>query len=208
MAARLQQFSVTEGDSAWQILHAYKEVHGPETRAKMFQHALEEVHHASEFERVAMRFTLAPPARPRPKRIPIYDPSTEKQALVHFLAFAHVGEQDVFNQFSSYAAAVGDEEVRDVFLESKRDEQGHVGLTLQMLRRTAPTDRLSSMTILRVRLRRLYEGWLRFSAFIGHGPTGTLLSVLYLTSGAVLSRWCRGLFVAVSPTGTIPRTAK
>jgi hypothetical protein len=152
-----------------------------------------------------MRFTPGQPARPRPERIPIFDPSTQEHPMVEFLAFAHVGEQDVFDQFSSYASAVGDEQVRDVFLESKRDEQGHAGLTLQMLRRTAPTASASKWAIRRVRFRRLYEAWLRFSAFIGHGPTGVLLSVLYLASGTFLSRWCRGLLLSPTEARGIPQ---
>ncbi len=193
LAAGLQQFSVTEMDSAWQILHAMREVSDPVTRAKMFQHALEEVHHSAEFDRVSKQFTPVPPPKMRPVRIPIYDEEAGSSAMVDFLAFAHVGESDVFYQFSSYAAAIGNDRASEVFEEAKRDERGHASLTLALLRDVAPNKSTVRRVVLRMRWKRAYESWLRFSSHIGEFTSAILLGAMYLFFAPFVTPVCRRL---------------
>jgi len=189
-SAGLERFAITETDSVWQILLTLKAVSDPKVRAKVFQHALEEAHHASEFTRVAAGICAVPPHRPRPERIPIYDESRGDQALADFMAYAHVGEQDVFDQFSSYAAGVGLPEAAAVFHEAKKDERGHAALTLHFLKGLLPSPRAVRMRIVKTRFRRAYEGWLRFSKNIGEGPMTLLLSLSYLGAGLLAAPSC------------------
>ena len=185
-AQRLTSFSATEMDSAWQILRAMGGTADPKLRSRMFQHALEDVHHASEFSRIAGKLEARPRVQPRPARIQIYKGAQEPNALRDFMAFAHVGEHDVARQFQAYAAAIGNVDARDVFLQNWQDEKRHAGLTLQLLRRTSATPADAKWAIRKVRLQRLYETWLRASAVIGEWPPRIVLSVLYLLAGLPL----------------------
>ncbi len=186
-ARGLMRFSVTELDSGWQILHALEAVDDPQTRAKVLQHALEEIHHASEFERVASSYCPELPPRPLPERDPLFVREDGVDGLATFLAYAHVGEVDVFDQFASYAAGIGDCEARSVFREAKLDENGHVGLTWELL---VPLlgEAAARRRVWRIRGRRIYEAWLRFSTALGEIPSGALLGAIYYVFGAVLAQ--------------------
>jgi len=186
-ARGLQRFAVTELDSAWQILHALDAVDEPKLRAKMLQHALEELHHAAEFDRVSRGLVPAQPPRPFMERAPIFDPDAPGGALAAFAAYAHVGEVDVFDQFSAYAAGIGDGEARGVFREARLDERGHAGMTWDILVEATGDERAARRLVWRTRGRRAYEAWLRFSKSIGEVTTGLLLTVLYAIFGALFA---------------------
>ncbi len=185
LATRLQRFGVTEADSGWQILHALEAVDDPKTRAMVLQHALEEIHHAAEFTRVSRGWLAELPTRPLPERDPLFEKEDGVQGLVGFLAYAHVGEIDVFDQFASYAAGVGAPEVADVFLEAKLDEYGHVGLTWNLLN-TLVDEKQAKWEVFKVRAMRVYEAWLRFSKGIGDVSFAVILSALYLVFGPLM----------------------
>jgi len=182
MARGLQRFAVTENDSVWQLLWAICHVRAPEVRAKVFQHALEEAHHASEFDRISRALYSRCLMRPVTERKSLLDLDSA-HPVMNFMAYAHVGENDVFGQFDAYAAAVGRPEIQAVFNDSKLDERGHAGLTLQLCRRAAPSLSAARKAIFKVRLRRAYDDWLRFSKHLGEFTSGVILSVLYLTLG-------------------------
>ncbi|MFZ5478004.1 MAG: hypothetical protein ACOZNI_14615 [Myxococcota bacterium] len=181
-AARLLRFGVTETDSQWQILHALDAVDDPLTRAKMLQHALEEAHHASEFRAVALAVADALPPKPLPARAPIYVPET---GLAEFVAYAYVGELDVFRQFDAYAAGIGDPDARRVFREAKLDELGHVGLTWGLLTGVEPVA-AANRRVRWIRLRRLWDTWLRFGKALGDVNAAVVLGALYAIFGAPL----------------------
>ncbi len=185
LATRLLRFAVTESDSGWQILNALQAVDDPKVRAMVLQHALEEIHHASEFTRASKPWLAELPARPLPERDPLFEMEEGVDGLVFFLAYAHVGELDVFDQFASYAAGVGAPEVADVFLEAKLDEYGHISLTWTLLTSLVDEKR-ARREVLKVRGRRVYEAWLRFSKGIGDVSFAVLLSTLYLVFGPLL----------------------
>ncbi len=191
MASRLKYFSVMEADSAWQLLHALEQIDDPPTRALVLQHTLEELHHASEFDRVASQYEASHPPKPLLHRDPILDPLKGEDAAPAFLAHAHVGEKDVFDQFNSYAAGIGDCPARSVFLEAKKDELGHVGLTHKLLLAIVGSPKEADRWIRRARLRRAWESWLRFSRRLGEIPMRVLLTVLYVL-GLLGGAWaCR-----------------
>lgn len=190
LAARLARFGVTESDSGWQILHVLDHVDDPALRRKVLQHALEEVHHAHEFDRAARPIHHELPPRPKPERDPLYDPETGTEGLVGFVAYAYVGEWDVFDQFDSYAAGLGECEAQSVFREAKLDEYGHVQLTWDILTSLVDEKR-ARWEVFKIRARRIYEAWLRFSKGLGTVNFTVLLSALYLLFGPLLALPCR-----------------
>ena len=100
----LHRFSVTEADSAWHFLNALSYVDQPAIRARLFNNALEEVHHAALFAQAAKDVSQTPIHLPIQERGRIYDP---QKGLQHFFAFVYVGEKDVYDQFSAYTSAIG-----------------------------------------------------------------------------------------------------
>ena len=175
MGSRLRFFSVMEADSAWQLLYALDAVDDPSTGALVLQHALEEVHHACEFERVAMAYRSAPPPRPLPRRRPIFERERGPEAWPEFFAHAHVGENDVFQQFDAYTKGVGDCPARSVFTEAKKDERGHAGLTYKLLLIYSGTPDKANAFVRRARRARAWETWLRLSRRLGSIPARLFL---------------------------------
>lgn len=186
-AARLLRFGVTEMDSAWQILHALDRIDDPALRARVLQHALEEVHHAREFTRVALHVSDTLPPRPLPEREPILE---SHAGLAGFVAYAHVGEQDVFDQFDAYAAGIGDTEARSVFREAKLDELGHVSLTWSILTSVVP-EREARRMVWKIRAERLWDVWLRFGKMLGEINATVVLSIIYAVAAPLCARPAR-----------------
>ncbi len=190
-ATQLQRFSVTEADSAWQILYTLDHLDDPQLRCKVLQHALEEVHHANEFDRVSREYCPELPEKPICERQPLFLVEKGKQGLIDFVAYAHVGEKDVFDQFDSYAAAIGECEAQSVFREAKLDEEGHVGLCMGILKTLVDGDEAARSVVRKTRWRRLYETWLRGGHAMGDTMLGVLLSAVYLTFGVLMTWSCR-----------------
>lgn len=180
MADRLASFAAIEADSAWQFLHALDAVADPERRVDLFNNALEEVHHAALFERAARAYATRPPAVAPDERVPIYDPA---QGLLPFLAYAYVGEKDVLDQFEAYHAAVGPGAAREAFQSAMGDEADHVELAMALLRELFGSEAAIRAQVRRIRRRRAWESWLRFSKRLGEFSTGLLLSVVYFAFG-------------------------
>ncbi len=183
-ASRLARFGVTEADSAWQILHALEAVDDPHLRCKILQHALEEVHHASEFSRVARPH--APELLPRllPPREPIFRRERGLEGLVTFAAYACVGEEDVLSQFDAYAAGIGDGEARAAFREARFDEQGHVGLCRSLLVGLVGEAR-ARRELRWARARRLWEAWTRLGRDIGELSSILIFGLIYVVFGVI-----------------------
>lgn len=184
-ASRLMRFSATETDSAWQILDAMRHVAAPATRVRMLQHALEEVHHASEFARVSRALCPVAPRPPLAEREPLC--GDDPQGVPRFLAYAHVGERDVFDQFDAYAAGIGEGDAQRVFRESKLDELGHVGLTWSLLVEATGEPGRARRMIWSARFRRAWESWVRFSGGLGAVTSGILLAAGWAIATALLA---------------------
>lgn len=188
-AARgLAKFSAIEADSAWQFLHALDAVDDPAQRASLFNNALEEVHHAALFERAATFYTDAPPDKPRPERKALYDPA---KGLTYFLAYVYVGEQDVYNQFGSYCAAIGPGPAQDAFRSAREDEDGHVEIAMAILRKEIGSESAIRRKVAGIRLRRGWEAWLRFSKALGEISSGVALGAVYFVFGPLAAWKCR-----------------
>ena len=178
----LHRFSVTEADSAWHFLNALSHVDQPAIRARLFNNALEETHHASLFAQAAKDEARLPIHLPIEERGTIYDP---QKGLHHFYAFVYVGEKDVYDQFDAYASAIRTGSVSNIFSHLKEDEDGHMQFAEQRL---AAMD-LNRSAVLRhlqsIRRRRLLESWGRGARWVSDLTMTLFLSVLYFVLGAL-----------------------
>lgn len=183
-AARLARFGVTELDSAWQILHALDSMDDPATRCRVLQHALEEMHHASEFARVSQLTCAVLPPRLTPERQPIFRREKAEVGMVAYAAYACVGEEDVLAQFDAYAAGLGDGEAAGVFREARLDEHGHVGLCRGLLVALVGAKR-ARVEIRWARLRRAWEAWTRLGRDVGELGSIVVFGLLYALLGTL-----------------------
>jgi rubrerythrin len=184
----LQRFSVTEADSAWHFLHAASQVDQPAIRARLFNNALEEVHHAALFAEAARQQAQAPIHLPTEERVAIYDP---QKGLQHFYAFVYVGEKDVYDQFDAYAAAIEVASVKRIFSDLKEDEDGHMQFAEHRLAALGAKEAVIVCQVRAVRRRRVLESWARGWRRVSDLVTTLLLSALYLVFGMFTYASCR-----------------
>ncbi len=188
LASSLHRFSLVEADSAWQMLDALDAVEDPVFRVKLFNNALEEVRHAELFGKLAASYSSLPLPLAGPPRKPLFNP---KRGLAHFEAHHFIGEADVYAQFLAYAKSASSGPLRETFLAIRGDEEHHRELAYAELRQLVGSERETRKLILRIRLVRLYEAWLRLGKNMARVWSATLLSLLYLVSGPVLGPLCR-----------------
>jgi hypothetical protein len=184
----LQRFSVTEADSAWHFLHALSHVDQPAIRARLFNNALEEAHHAGLFAEAARDQARAPVQLPVDERVAIYDP---RKGLQHFYAFVYVGEKDVYDQFDAYAAAIGDPSVKSIFAHLKEDEDGHMQFAEQRLAALGTKQKVVRCQVRSIRRRRFLASWLRGWRRVSDLALTLLLSAIYFLFGVFSFASCR-----------------
>ncbi len=184
----LYRFSVTEADSAWHFLHALSQVDQPAIRARLFNNALEELHHASLFEQAARDEARAPLHIPAKERGPIYNP---QKGLQHFYAFVYVGEKDVYDQFDSYASAIKTDSIKEIFLHLKEDEEGHMQFAEQRLAMLDMNQRMVLRQVKAIRRRRLLESWGRGLRRVSDLIASLFLGAIYFSLGALGIGACR-----------------
>lgn len=188
LARSLQRFSQVEADSAWQMLEALDAVGDPLFRAKLFSNALEEVHHAAIFDKLAREYALHPLPFAAPRRQTIFD---SKRGMHEFEAHHFIGEADVYEQFLSYARAASSDRLRNAFLNIRGDEQEHQALAYSELRRMVGSRTATERLILRIRLKRLYQAWLRLGKKTAEAWLTMVLILVYLVMGPLFGPLCR-----------------
>ena len=196
--AVLQRFSVTEADSAWHFLHALSHVDQPAIRARLFNNALEEVHHAALFAEAAQSHAQATIHLPVEERVAIYD---RRKGLQHFYAFVYVGEKDVYDQFDAYAAAIAAESVKSIFSHLKEDEDGHMQFAEQRLAALGAKQGAALRQVRSIRRRRLLESWVRGWRRVSDLATTLLLGALYFLFGVFARAACRRAQESSEPAG-------
>lgn len=184
----LQRFSVTEADSAWHFLYALSHVDQPAIRARLFNNALEEVHHAALFAEAAQDQARTTIHLPVEERVAIYDPH---KGLQHFYAFVYVGEKDVYEQFDAYAAAIGAQSVQSIFSHLKEDEDGHMQFAEQRLAALGTKKGVVVRQVRSIRRWRLLESWVRGWRRVSDAGSTLLLSALYFVFGVFACASCR-----------------
>lgn len=188
LATSLNRFSQVEADSSWQMLQALDATKDRSFKAELFNNALEEVHHAALFGKLAKEFSSVPPTLAAPRRQQIFNPEA---GMPEFEAFHFVGETEVYDQFYAYASAAHRPIVRDMFLKIRGDEEEHQKLAYRELTKLAGSEKGARKLIARVRRRRLYESWMRFSKGIGDVMSGLILSVIFFLTAPFLAPLCR-----------------
>jgi rubrerythrin len=178
----LQRFSVTEADSAWHFLHALSQVDQPPIRARLFNNALEEVHHASLFAEAARGEASEVLHLPTAERDTIYDP---RQGLQHFYAYVYVGEKEVYDQFDAYAGAIGSRAESRIFSQLKEDEAGHMQFAEQRLAEMG-VNRSGVMAQVRtIRRQRLLQSLGRGFRGVSDTMMTLVLGTIYFSLGAL-----------------------
>jgi hypothetical protein len=200
----LHRFSQVEDDSGWQMLRALDAVEDPEFQAKLFNNALEEMHHAALFKKIATEYSESPNTTPAPRRAAIFDP---RRGLGEFEVYHFIGEADVYRQFLSYANAVPTESLRQTFIEIRGDEEGHQELARAELRNLFGSERVVRSYIRRIRLKRMWEAWSRLGRATIDLWSTLILSTTYFVVGLLFCRLCRRhmrLNISAPETGCTP----
>jgi hypothetical protein len=188
LGSSLHRFSQVEADSAWQMLQALEASDDPSFQVKLFNNALEEVHHAALFAGLARDFSSSPLPLSAAHRKALY---SRERGLTEFEAHHFVGEADVYRQFLSYAHAAQPERVREMFLQIRGDEDEHQKLAYAELVRLTGSKWKTRQLILQVRLKRVYEAWLRMGRAMGDVVSSALLTTIYFAAAPIFFRICQ-----------------
>ncbi len=190
-AVKLAEFSFTELGSGLDMLAAVEETPRREMRARYFQHALDELRH-SELFRNRARAVGGSGGRAEAVlddlgyidshgirgKTSLFQQLGERE----FLAFVWVAESRAAQQFGVYIDLLGtDPSTKEMFNNIARDERFHIAYSRAELDRMIAEGegRAASWAVLRVRVRRLGEAWLRFSRVLGDVMSGLWLGIIY-----------------------------
>src|SRR5437867_5922175 len=188
MAEAIRGFQATEADGVWHLHRALAGLDDPRQRAILFTHSLEEEAHAEEFTAAYAHYGQRPLAPANFERRELYGAD---QPTWKTFAFVNVGEDDATQRFRLLRDTVDDGLLKESLGRVVADEEGHVGLTHDLLVRMGATDAEIRSELRRVRLQRLWEGWLRTGRRVIDHLATLLLSLGYLIIGAALYRTAR-----------------
>ena len=184
-ARTLKRFGDVEADSAWQYLCALDHCRDTAVRRTLFENVLEEFKHADAFYGAAHSLATQRLRGDEQRRTRL---TAQPADLPRFLAYAHVCEEAIHGQFDSYASACGLPAVSQVFRDISADEATHGSETLLHLERLAGSSGAARRALIRARLQRLYEAWMRFAARLGNVTFYPVLALLFFVFGGVLRR--------------------
>lgn len=189
MAEAIRGFQATEADGVWHLHRGMARMKDPKQRAIMFTHSLEEEAHAEAFAHAYSHYgerVLVPANYEREDLYPKSAPAWK------IFAFVHVGEEDATERFRCIRDYLEDGVLKDSLGRVVEDELGHVDLTHRMLERMGATPGQIKSEVRRVRLTRLWEGWLRTGKRVVDNVATLLLSLAYYVAGLFLFRSARG----------------
>ena len=201
-ATKMAEFSHTEAGSGLDMLAAVEETPRRELRIKYYRHALDELKHSRMFRQ---RATALATGRSRARAV-IEDSDyilehgiNTRESLfsrlgeVEFLAFVWVHERRGAQQFEVYADLLKeDADTSRMFDEIARDERFHIAYSKAELARVSPPGP-ARWAVLRVRGRRLWQAWMRFSHRLGEVVASLWLILLYGLLIGTFSMLARGL---------------
>jgi hypothetical protein len=184
-ARALKRFGDVEADSAWQYLCALDHCRDTAVRRMLFENVLEEFKHADAFYGAAHTLATQRLHGGDQRRTCL---TAGPSDLPRFLAYAHVCEEAIHGQFDSYASACHLPAVSQVFRDISADEATHGSETLRHLERLAGSPAAAQRQLVRARLQRVYEAWMRFAARLGNVTFYPVLALLFFAFGALLRR--------------------
>lgn len=186
-AQAMREYSLIEKDSGCQILDALSLVPDPKTRAELFQQVLEEFHHADLFENACRELADSPVGTPVITRDALVKPGAGPGDLLDLVAYVHVGEAAVDEDFGEYAGAPIDREIARAFARARADEHQHVADSRRLLDRfDGGEPRRASWALLKARLLRAWRLYVRAARAIGEIPLAAVLTVLYAVAGPLM----------------------
>lgn len=184
LAEAVRGFQATEADGVWHLHRGMRRVTDPKQRAILFTHSLEEESHADEFGRVYSAYADRIASPLAYERADLHPSSA---ALWKTVAYVHVGEEDATSRFRDLRDALDEGPLRQALARIVADESTHVDLTHDMLLAMGAREHEVRREVVRVRLARLWERWLRSGKRIVDALATLLLSAAYLTIGVFLS---------------------
>jgi rubrerythrin len=185
LARTLGKFADVEADSAWHYSVAADLLRQPAHRAEMVLTALEEVHHAYLFDRLATRHGTVEKRSISRKRL-----ISSADDLPGFLAYARIAEATIHNEFNALAEASGDEEARAAIQAISCDESAHEEDALTLLHQLT-TEASFRSALRRARLKRVYDDWMEVVRSIGTANAFVWLSAIYLILGWIGRASCQ-----------------
>jgi rubrerythrin len=188
VAEAVRGFQATEADGVWHLHRSMRRIDDPKLRAIVFTHSLEEESHAEEFAAVFRHYGDRPAAPPSYEREDLYDRAA---APWKAFAFVHVGEDDATERFRHLHDALRDGPLRRSLGRIVHDESTHVDLTHGMLRAMGATDDEIRREVLRVRLGRGWQAWVRSGKRVVNVVAELLLSAAYVVLGLCLAPTAR-----------------
>lgn len=198
--ALMQRFALTEADSAWQMLQAMNASSDAALKARLFNNALEELHHAHLFRQLERSLSARPLPRPTPQRDPIIDASCDIPA---FEAYHFVGEQEISEEFEAYALAAGPGRIRDTFHAISADEVGHHEVAFAELKRATGSQGEANRLVARAKRRRRYDRCNRAAMCLGNAITAGVLSLLFYAGAPFLTLVSRRRLATRRPDGKL-----
>jgi hypothetical protein len=187
-AEAIRGFQATEADGVWHLHRALARIHDPRERAILFTHGLEEESHAEEFVNAYTHYGQRVLVPANFERTDLYGPD---QPAWKTFAFVNVGEDDATERFRLLRDALDDGPLKESLGRVVRDEEGHVDLTHDMLVRMGATEPQIRSELRKVRLQRLWQGWLRVGRRAVDRLATLLLSLVYFAAGSLLFRSAR-----------------
>ena len=181
----LLQFSRVEADSAWQYQRALGVATDPGLRQYLFANALEEHDHARRFMALAQADLSVPPPHGQRARVPLVCDAGD---LRDFLAYVHVSEQSIAEEFRLYRKSAGFEAGAALFQEIQEDEERHHTVALEKLQAHGTGNIEASVGA--AWRRRAYDVALQASETLGHFLFGTAFKALYLVFGPIFTFQC------------------
>jgi rubrerythrin len=182
-AKKLEGFAATEAGSALDMLKAAELTTDRRLRRLFFRHALDEARHAQLFREAARR--LDPDPRHRASEYNLIHATRQnlyqRLGLVGFVAFVYLAEKRGEAQFRALARHF-DGDLAALFRRISKDERFHVAYSGRLLKqwRRAGKKREVRRALLRVRIDRARQAWLRAGRLLADGLSRVLLSLVYL----------------------------
>jgi hypothetical protein len=194
----IRGFQATEADGVWHLYQGMRAISDPKERAIIFGHCLEEEAHADAFAGAYRAYGGRVFSATHFERKPIY---AADEPVWKTFAFVHVGEVDATQRFKLLEEALPAGALKDCLGTVVSDEEGHIDLTYQMLKRLGASDGAIRSEVRWVRLRRLWERWLRVGKRVVDNLANVTLSLAYYVfglflHGAARRRLANGGFVA------------
>lgn len=179
----IRGFQATEADGVWHLYRGMRQISDPRERAIIFGHCLEEESHADAFVKAYKHYGGRVFTPTHYERKELY---SGDEPIWKTFAFVHVGEVDATQRFRILSQELPAGALKDCLSSVVSDEEGHVDLTYEMLKRLGASDSAIRSEVRWVRARRLWERWLRTGKRLIDNLANISLSIVYYVFGALL----------------------